>query len=377
MTNPFPLLLAALALAASPAQQSKDRVFLKKGMPVEGTVQKDTYREVVVSGAGGTQTLKADNVLRIEYGDAPPAFRGALVALEGDKWSDALNSLRSAEELFNSKERTITKPRAAWFLPYLAYYRGLCLLQLGRSADAILQFDKIRKEYKESRFLPESYELTLQAYRERGDVEAMNKFEKEIDDAPSEIRNELKARAKRQRAELLYDKNKYAEARVLFEEIARSSDPEIATEGMIGVIRCLAGTKDAGALEAYCKKVLQTARQPAILLIASNALGDAAFEKKEYAGARDHFVNSVVRFNPGRTASGIEREHERALYQLARCYEAMMKASKDDSKDDLARMCSSAYRELSIEYPSGRYREEAAAKAVRYEPKEEKKPEKK
>jgi hypothetical protein len=36
-------------------------------------------------------------------------------------------------------------------------------------------------------------------------------------------------------------------------------------------------------------------------------------------------------------------------------------------------MASSAFRGLSIEYPSGRYREEAASKAVKYEPKEEKK----
>jgi tetratricopeptide (TPR) repeat protein len=375
--NALPLILAALALAAqAPPAAPKDRVFLKKGAPVEGTIQKDTSKEVVISGTAGPQTLKAEEVLRVEYSDAPPAFRGAMVALEQEKWSDALNSLRSAEELFNSKEKTITKPRAAWFLPYLAYYRGVCLLQLGRSADAIVQFDKIRKEFKESRFLPEAYELTLQAHRERADVAAMDAFEQEIEQAPPEIRNELKARAKKQRAELLLDKNKYAEARKLFEEIALSPNPDTAADGTIGVIRTLRGMKDASALEAYCKKVLATAAQPALLLIASNAIGDDLFEKKQFAPARDAYIQSVVRFNPGRTGTGAERDHETALYQLARCYEELMKAAKD-GKDDIARMCSSAYRELSIEYPSGKYREEAAGKALRYEPKEEKKPEKK
>ena len=204
----------------------------------------------------------------------------------------------------------------------------------------------------------------------------MDAFEKEIEQAPPEIRNELKARAKKQRAELLLDKNKYAEARKLFEEIALSPNPDMAADGTIGVIRTLMGMKDASALEAYCKKVLATAAQPALLLIASNAIGDDLFEKKQFAPARDAYIQSVVRFNPGRTGTGAEREHERALYQLARCYEELMKASKD-GKDDIARMCSSAYRELSIEYSSGKYREEAAGKALRYEPKEEKKPEKK
>jgi tetratricopeptide (TPR) repeat protein len=374
--NALPLILAALALAAQAQPAPKDRVFLKKGAPVEGTIQKDTSKEVVVSGAGGAQTIKAEDVLRVEYSDAPPAFRGAMVALEQEKWSDALNSLRSAEELFNSKEKTITKPRATWFLPYLAYYRGLCLLQLGRSADAIAQFDKIRKEFKECRFLPEAYELTLQAYRERADVAAMDAFEKEIEQAPAEIRNELKTRAKKQRAELLLDKGQHAEARKIFEEIALSPNADMASEGTIGVIRTLMGMKDASALDAYCKKVLATATQLSILLIASNAIGDALFEKKQYAPARDAYIQSVVRFNPGRTGTGAEREHERALYQLARCYEELLKAAKD-GKDDISRMCASAYRELSIEYPSGKYREEAAGKALRYEPKEEKKHDKK
>jgi len=368
--NPLPLALA-LALAAQAAGPApKDRVILKNGPPVEGTVQKENYQEIVVSTASGPQVLKTAEIAKVEYGDAPPAFRAALAALEQDKWSDALNSLRSAEELFLSKEKAITKPRASWFLPALAYYRGRCLLELGRSADAIAQFDRIRKEFRESRFLADAYELTLQAYRERADATAMDAFEKEIDQAPREIRDELRARSKKQRAEMLLDKNKYAEARRLFEEIALSKDPDTAAEGTIGVIRCLEGAKDEGALEAYCKKVLSTATQPAILLIASNALGDMAFEKKQYAQARDAYVRSVVRFNPGRTASGAERGHERALYQLARCYEEMTKTAKEESREALSRMCSSAYRELSIEYPSGRYREEAERKSRQYEVRE-------
>ncbi len=371
--NLVPLVLAALAPAgqAQPAAP-KDRVILKQSAAVEGTVQKDTNKEVVVTTGSGAQTLRSEDVLKIEYGDAPPAFRGAMVALDQEKWSDALNSLRSAEELFNSKEK-IAKPRAFWFLPTLTFYRGVCLLQLGRSADAIGQFDKIRKDYKDSRFLAEAYELTLQAFRERADVAAMDAFEKEIDAAPPEIRQGLKARAKKQRAEFLFDKNKYAEARKIFEEIALNPDPEIAADGTTGVIRCLGAMKDAAALEAYCKKVLSTASQPALLLMASNAIGDDFFEKKLYPQARDAYVQSVVKFNPGRTGSGAEREHERALFQLARCYEELTKAAKDASRDDVSRMCSSAYRELSIEYPSGRYREEAERKARQYEPKAEKK----
>jgi len=118
--------------------------------------------------------------------------------------------------------------------------------------------------------------------------------------------------------------------------------------------------------------VLTTATQPALLLIASNALGDLRFEKKQFAQARDFYVRSVVLHYPGR-GGGLEREHEHALYRLARCYEELLEAAKDPKAHELlAQQASGAFREVSIEYPSGRYREEAVAKAAKYEPKDEK-----
>lgn len=374
-------LAAVLLLAAAPQQKPpaapppKDRVILKKGPAVEGIVKTDTWKEVSITSGAAVQSFKPDDVLRVEYFDAPPTFRAAIAAIEAEKWPDAISALSSAEDYANAaaKEKGLVKPRA-WFPSYLAFHRGLSLLNSGgRGNDAVLQFDKIRKDFKESRFLPQAYEFTLQAHREKGDVAAMDAFEKEIDAAPPEIKGEIKARATRQRAELLAVNGKFADAKKLFDQIALASDPAIAAEGTAGVIRCLSGLKDATGVETYCKKVLSTTAQPSLQLVASNALGDAALEKKQYGAARDYYVQSVVRFNPGR-GSGSEREHERGLYQLARVYEALMNETKEPKVKEFNQMsASSAFRELSIEYPSGKYREEAVAKAAKYEPKDEKK----
>ena len=359
--------LAAL-LAAAQAQPAKDRVVPHRGNPVEGTVQKDTWKEVVLQTAGGTQTFRPQDVRRIEYADAPLAFRGAMAQIEAEKWSEALSSLKSAEEYANSKEKGVVKPRG-WFPAYVAYYRGLCELNLGRLDLAIPEFARIRKDFKDSRFLADAYTLALQAHREKGDEKGMEAVEKEIEQAPAELRAELVNQARRQRAELLYDKNRYDEARKLFEALKSSSDPETAAEATAGVIRCLRGLKDAQGLETFCNGVLTTATQPALLLIASNALGDLRFEKKQFAQARDFYVRSVVLHYPGR-GGGLEREHEHALYRLARCYEELLEAAKDPkAREFLAQQASGAFREVSIEYPSGRYREEAVAKAAKYEPK--------
>ncbi|HEX7900752.1 MAG TPA: tetratricopeptide repeat protein [Planctomycetota bacterium] len=381
MTIILSLTLALAPLAASqkaPEAAKVDRVTLRAGAPIEGEVQKETYKDVTIKAGASVQTLPSPNVLKVEYWDAPPAFKGAMAAIEADKWSEALPALASAEDYANSKEKGVVKPRA-WFPVHLAFYRGQCQLQLGQTDKAIQNFEKLRKDpaFKDNRFLAQAYELTLEAFREKGDTAKMEETEKEIDQAPGELKLTLQTLAKRQRAELLYDKNKYEESRRLFETITTSPDPAVAAAGTSGVIRSLSGMKDAAGLDAYCKKVLSTATQPSLLLIAANAQADAAFEKKDFPAARDFYIQSVVRYNPGRGA-GVERDHERALYRLGQCYEALLEAAKDAKvKDAISAMASSTFRELSIEYPSGRFREEAAAKAVKYEPKEEKKEDKK
>jgi hypothetical protein len=180
--------------------------------------------------------------------------------------------------------------------------------------------------------------------------------------------------ARLQRAESLYDKNKYDEAKKLYETLATAPDADLQAQGTAGVIRSLSGLKDQQGLESYAKKVLATASQNSLLLIANNALADQAFEKKAWPAARDLYIQSVVRYNPGRTAGGAEREHERALWRLGLCYEGLLEGIKDAAhKNAVSAMASSTYRELSTEYPSGKYREEAAAKAVKFEPKKEEK----
>jgi tetratricopeptide (TPR) repeat protein len=362
----------ALALAAGLLAQAapKDRVTTKKGAVVEGKVTKETFKEVAVQVGASTQTVPGADVLKVEYFDAPPAFKGAMAAVESEKWAEANSALGSAEEYANSKEKGIVKP-GPWFPQHLAYWRGFCQMQLGQLDNALKNFEKVRKEFKDSRFLAPSFELALQALREKGNSAGMEAVEKEIEAAPGEIKAELQMRSRRQRAELLYDQNKYAEAKQIFDALKTAPDPEVQEVATGGIIRCLQGLKDAAGLETFCKNVLTTAGQPGLLLVASNALGDIQYEKKAWGAAKDHYVQSVVRFNPGRSGSGIEREHERAIYRLAKCYEELMNGSKDAKAKELYQVhAASAYREVSIEYPTGRFRDEALVKAVQLEPKD-------
>lgn len=379
MSTALAILAAAVLAQAQPQAPKVDRVTPKKGTPVEGEIQKDTWKDVVVKVGAASQTLRADDVQRVEYWDAPPAFKGAMAAMDQEKWSEAIPALASAEEYSKSKEKNVVKPRP-WFEGYLLFHRGYCQMQVGKTSQAVPQFEKLINEpaFKESRFLAQAYELLLECHRELGDVARMEEVEKKIEAAPAELKADLQTRARRQRAELLYDKNKYDEAKKLFELITSSPDADVAAAGTMGVIKCLEGLKDAPGIETYCNKVLTTAVQPSLLLIATNALGNIAFEKKQFTQARDRYIQSVVRHNPGRTGTGIEREHEKSIYRLGQCYEALLAEAKDEKlKEALSAMASSAFREVSIEYPSGKYREQAIALAQKYEKKDDKKDDKK
>ena len=378
--NRILLTVVVVVLASTPAlaQRRKrvpDQVVLKSGAPIEGIITKDTWQTVVIrSTSGATRSLSPVNVERVVYGDTPPAFRGAMAAIRQEKWAEALSSLGSAEEYVASakRDKTVLKP-GKWFAGYVVYWRGYCLLKVAQTANAVRQFNRLRKEVPDSRFLVSTYELTLEALRITRDESAMLKFEKEIDKAPSKIRSGLKANVEVQRAEILYNKKKYLQAKILFLKHARSINAALATQATMGVIRCLVGLKNAGELERYCQGVLTSGRQPALMLIASNALGDAALGKKKFSDARRHFVDSVVKYNPGRTSS-VLREHERAIYELAKVYETLvMEARTSDAKRALKIMASRTYRELSIEYASGRWAEMAISKAKSLEPRSRKK----
>jgi len=375
MTTIAFLAVLALAPAQAGAAAKVDRVVTSKGAPVEGEVQKETYKEVVVKVGSSTQTVPAADVVRVEYWDAPGAFRGAVASAEAEKWSEAISALASAEDSANSKEKGAMKPRA-WFPVHLAYYRALCMANVAQSDKALVNLEKLRKDpaFKDNRFLAEAFRLTLEIYREKNDTAKMEETEKEIDGAPGEIKAKLQMLARVARAESLYDKNKYDEAKKLFETLATAPDADLQAQGTAGVLKCLGGLKDVGGLDSYAKKVLATSQQNGLLLLANNALADQAFEKKAWGPARDLYIQSVVRYNPGRTAGGVEREHEKALWKLGQCYEALLEAAKEPAlKNAVSAMASSTFRELSSEYPSGKYREEAAAKAVKYEPKKEEK----
>ena len=129
------LLLPALCPVegVAPQQDRIDRVILKKGAPVTGQIRKESVRGVEVSRRGGTTKIMPKNIIRIEYFDMPPAYKGIFTALEEARYTTVLSALsrseEQADEMRKAKDprRRRLAPRKFWFKPAIAYYRALCL----------------------------------------------------------------------------------------------------------------------------------------------------------------------------------------------------------------------------------------------------------
>jgi tetratricopeptide (TPR) repeat protein len=370
LTAAIALALSAAAFGQPKSDPKIDRITLKKGGVAEGTVTKDSYTKVEIQISGGSPTgytpaeiARSGPVVKIDFWDMPGPFRGALNDIEAGNWQEALGKIAGAEDSVNLKEIKVI-PRAFWFGAWVNYYRGVCLKELARPEDAIKSFKKLIDKQKDSRFVPDAYELILECYRDKGDSEGADAFLQEIEKAPKEIQPQLKKRAQKQKAEILLTQDKPKDALPLFEGLTNDADPDIKADAIMGVIKCKSKI-DPEQLASYCKTVLTTAQDASLLLAASNALGDSAFGRKQYAEAKNYYIDSVVRYHPGRS-SPLAKEHEKALYHLARCYEEMAAGAKDaNAKKTYEIMAGRTYRELSLEYASGRYRDEAAAKAAK------------
>jgi tetratricopeptide (TPR) repeat protein len=314
--------------------------------------------------------VRVAELATIEYGDAPPSMKAAMGDLASGNFEEALAKLNSAEQYVEDQRRDRRPVPRAWFATWVLYYRGLCLREVGREKperldDAIRFLGKLIETAKEHRFVPDAYALLLECYGDKGDAAKFEDFVKTIQQAPPETRGGLLKRAQKVQADNALGAGEFDKARAIYETLSREPDKELAADATEGVIRCLLKANKTDQLQTYCKQVLGTGgTDTALQLVASNALADSLTARNMHREAAKQWVDSVVRYHPGR-GSRLIREHERALYMLAKAYEALAGSAKDEQgKSHYTLVAGRTYRELALEYRGGRYEAEAAAKAA-------------
>lgn len=99
--------LLAVLWAAAPsasAQSRTDRLTPLRGPAVDGTITRETWKDVVIRPTSGSeQTFKVEDVAKLEYFDAPDAMKAAMTDIEAGNWQEGLNKLNGAEDFVNGK----------------------------------------------------------------------------------------------------------------------------------------------------------------------------------------------------------------------------------------------------------------------------------
>lgn len=148
--------------------QKKDVIYRKdtgKSMTVDRVVS-ETYTEVKYKKGGKESKLNADRVARIQYFDAPDAWKNGLSLLSKGQFENAINSFTLAME--SSKVRP-------WIKTYGLYQIGKAYQQWSLSSpvkikDAVKTFNKLLKDDPQTRFYMDVMYNLGKSYSISGDL---------------------------------------------------------------------------------------------------------------------------------------------------------------------------------------------------------------
>jgi len=136
-------LLAATAAMSFAGTTLSDRVYLKgKDEPTVRTVTEDDINGVKL----GQISFRIDAVDRIEYADAPAAYRSAVLHQKQGRYEEAI-------QLYQNALRSTTA-RKFWIGQYCLYAIAQCYLEMGELDKAAAAFKELVAKEPQTRFLP-------------------------------------------------------------------------------------------------------------------------------------------------------------------------------------------------------------------------------
>lgn len=341
----------------APPKAKKDKVILANGSEWEGEIKTDTWKEVIIDvGNGKTERALADDVVYVEYKDAPDAFIGAVERIKENDYKNGLASLNSADEWIQEQTKKDKKfTIRGWFKPYFLYWRSVCFAGMeGKEDQAIRDVTAYFKEgAANSRFIRPAISVAFQVFRKTKDVKGAETFM-----SGAAVPGELQAAAKMELGELMLAAGEADKALGISQGL--ETDPKYGTQALVLTIKCMSKQGNAQALEAKAKAIMGTSPDMAAQFIAKLALATIRFEAKQFMPTIDLLSEALVK----NFARGLDNEREDALFKLARSYEEYGAGLKsNDAKLRFLVMANRTYGELALLYRNGKYKAEADAKA--------------
>ncbi len=308
----FAALGVLLAAATASAQ---DRIRLKVGEPVEGTVVSMNFKEVSYEAQpGAALQIAAKDIMEIELdsGSKPYDYASAEDLFRRGDFGAAVKKFEAA----------LRDPKASDPVKQFArFYIVQCSAEQQKHEEAIAAAKKMREAAPDTYFLKDSYVLQFQAARASGKPALLDEALKEFEQAASQKSVEdWKKQVELLKADLAESKGDFKTARSVFERFASDRDPQLALDARLGVLRCLGAAQDwpglSGRAETYINDVKAKGGSQKLLLGAYLGKGKALLlGEKKNKEALIELLRCAWDIGPKVEAC---REHEEALAYAAR-----------------------------------------------------------
>lgn len=340
MRAAFPVIL--LALAAGPGDLSaQDRIDLRVGDSLAGSILEEDYREVRIKVRGGEETsVPAAAVVSVLRDGTPESLRRGRAALNSGDLSNAVSLLQLA----------VDEAEKPWVQEYASYYLGEALRLSGSYKKAEEAYRQVLATRKDSRFMPAVHENLARLAMARGDaagaVSMLEEFLRQVDLESMPRIYSVSGRLLLGKAYMAQER--YDDAAAAFQRVAGAADNQVTgaeSEALKSLARDLAMEARQEEAAAYVALEDYSRARSAFREISSRYKGDPRAEavamlgeaqvdlaRKKYDQARVTFTELLAVHQPesgvqpkahlllAKTYLQLAEQGERGAKELARSY---------------------------------------------------------
>ena len=347
-------LAAALALALPLGAQETDSVYLRDGSTEVGKVLEMSFTGVSVQPEkGAKKTLANDNVVNIEFFDAPEDLQSGHATLLAGNFEVAREQLKLALATEGLRPVVVQE-----ILADLAYAEQ----RQGNLDGAIAGYTRLLADFPKGRYLRQAGENLIALQSQKGNADGARASLDKLTAGAKGVEG-IDAVVALLEARLLEAQKKTADANARYAALEgmAGADPVLVQEAKLGKARTLLHNGKAAEAEPIFKALISESANARVQSGAWNGLGEiqvtegrAKKDADKILDALYAYLRTVVQYKPLPGES--TEEYERALEGAATCFQYLSELEQNPEKKKIWRDRENDRREqLQTAFPNSTF----------------------